>query len=95
MGWLLQVPIPSRVQSFSSANIVKPANGPTHPPIQWVEQVISLCIKQPGHEAEESLASSAEVNNKCSCTCAPSLFMAWTSLLYPSMLDCPHFLFST
>jgi hypothetical protein len=37
------------------------ALGPTHPPIQWVPGVLSLGLKQPGHETDYSHPSSAEV----------------------------------
>jgi hypothetical protein len=37
--------------------------GPTQPPIQWVFGTISPGIKQPGHEADHSPPSSAEVKN--------------------------------
>jgi hypothetical protein len=34
---------------------------PTQPPIQWVLGALSLGVKQPGHEADHSPPSSAEV----------------------------------
>jgi hypothetical protein len=34
---------------------------PTQPPIQWVQGALSLGIKRPGHEADHSPPSSAEV----------------------------------
>jgi hypothetical protein len=34
---------------------------PTQPPIQWVPGALSLGVKQPGHEADHSPPSSAEV----------------------------------
>jgi hypothetical protein len=37
------------------------ALGPTQPPIQWVPGALSLGVKQPGHEADNSPQSSAEV----------------------------------
>jgi hypothetical protein len=39
----------------------KTALGPTQPPIQWVPGAVSLGVKRPGHEADHSLPSSAEV----------------------------------
>jgi hypothetical protein len=39
------------------------ALGPTQPPIQWVPGSSSLEVKRPGHEADHSLLSSAEVKN--------------------------------
>jgi hypothetical protein len=35
--------------------------GPTQPPVQWVLEVLSLRVKQPGHEADHSSPSSAKV----------------------------------
>jgi hypothetical protein len=35
----------------------------TQPPFQWVLGAVSLRVKQPGHEAYQSLPSSAEVKN--------------------------------
>jgi hypothetical protein len=35
--------------------------GPTKPPIQWVLGALSLVVKRPGHEADHSPPSSAEV----------------------------------
>jgi hypothetical protein len=37
------------------------ALGRTQPPIQWVPGVLSLGVNQPGHEADHSHPSSAEV----------------------------------
>jgi hypothetical protein len=39
----------------------RPALGPTQPPIQWVPGALSLGVKRPGHEADLSPPSSAEV----------------------------------
>jgi hypothetical protein len=35
--------------------------GPTQPPIQWVPGVLSLVVKRPGREADNSPPYSAEV----------------------------------
>jgi hypothetical protein len=52
--------------------------GPTQPPIQWVQGAFYLGVKRPGHEADHSLPSSAEVKNAWSCTSTPQyVFMAW------------------
>jgi hypothetical protein len=37
------------------------ALGPTQPPIQWVPGALSLEVKRPGHEADHSPPSSAEI----------------------------------
>jgi hypothetical protein len=39
----------------------RPALGPTQPPIQWVQGALFLEVKQPGHEADHSLPSSAKL----------------------------------
>jgi hypothetical protein len=39
------------------------ALGPTQPPIQWVPGALSPGVKWPGHEADYSPPSSAEVKN--------------------------------
>jgi len=45
---------------FTTAS--NPALGPTQPPIQLVRGAVSLGAKRPGHEADHSPPSSAEVN---------------------------------
>jgi hypothetical protein len=47
--------------------------GPTQPPIQWVPGALSLGVKWPGHEADHSPPSSAEVKNAWSCTSTPPI----------------------
>jgi hypothetical protein len=46
---------------FSTAS--RPALGPTQPPIQWVPGTLSPGGKWPGHEADHSPPSFAEVKN--------------------------------
>jgi len=41
--------------------ISRTALGPTQPPIQWVPGALYLVVKRPGHEADHSSPSSAEV----------------------------------
>jgi hypothetical protein len=54
-----------------------PALGPTQPPIQWVPWTLCLGVKQPGHEADQSPPSSAEVKGTWSYTSTPPyVFMA-------------------
>jgi hypothetical protein len=40
-----------------------PAVGPTQPPILWVPGSLSLRVKWPGRDADDSPLSSAEVKN--------------------------------
>jgi hypothetical protein len=53
----VQVLVGSRI--FSTFSIL--ALGSTQPPIQWVPGAIPLGVKQPGHEADHSPPTSAEV----------------------------------
>jgi hypothetical protein len=46
---------------FSTAS--EPALEPTQPPIQWVPVTLPQGIKLPGHEADHSPPSNAEVKN--------------------------------
>jgi hypothetical protein len=49
------------------------AAGPTQPPIQWVPGALSLGVKRPGHEADHSPPSSAEVKNAWGYTSTPPI----------------------
>jgi hypothetical protein len=61
---------------FTTAS--RTALGPTQPPIQWVPGALSLGVKRPGHEADHSPPSSAEVKDEWSCTSTLLyVFMAW------------------
>jgi hypothetical protein len=51
------------------------ALGPIHPPIQWVLGVLSWGIKQLGHEADHSPASSAKVKVAWSYTSTPPIHL--------------------
>jgi len=63
--------------SFLITSISRPVLGPTKPLILWVLRVLSLGVKQPGHEADHSPPSSAEIKNAWSCTSTPPyIFMA-------------------
>jgi hypothetical protein len=46
---------------FTTAS--RTALGPTQPPVQWIPGSLSLGLKRPGHEADHSLPSSAEVKD--------------------------------
>jgi hypothetical protein len=49
---------------------------PTQPTIQWAPGALSLGVKRPGHEADHSPPSSAEVKNALSCTSTPPLHLS-------------------
>jgi hypothetical protein len=52
----------------------RPALGPTQLPIQWVPGALSLGIKRPGREADQSAPpSSAEVKNAWSYNSTPTI----------------------
>jgi hypothetical protein len=61
---------------FSSPHRLKPALGPTQPPIQWVHGALSLGVKQPGHELSHSPPSSSKVKNSGAIPPLPNVFMA-------------------
>jgi hypothetical protein len=46
--------IPSWLGIFLFTTVSRPALGPIHPPIQWVQGALSLMVKQPGCEADHS-----------------------------------------
>jgi hypothetical protein len=55
----------------------RPALGPTQPPIQWVPWTLSPGVKRPGHEADHSPPTSAEVKKMWIYTSTPPYaFMA-------------------
>jgi hypothetical protein len=46
---------------FLFSTVSRTALGPTQPPIQWVPRDVSLGVKPPGREADNSPPSSTEV----------------------------------
>jgi hypothetical protein len=50
-----------RLGIFLFTTVSTPALGPTKPPIQWIPGTLSLDVKRPGREADDSPQSSAEV----------------------------------
>jgi hypothetical protein len=50
-------------ENFLFANASRPALVLTQPPIQWVTGAISLVLKWPGREPDQSPPSSAEFKN--------------------------------
>jgi hypothetical protein len=55
------------------------APGPSQPPVQWVPRALSLWVKCPGREADQSPPSSAEVKNAWSYTSTPPNKPSWRS----------------
>jgi hypothetical protein len=51
--------------------------GPTQPPVQCVLGALSLGIKQPGHEADHTPPSTADIKNGGANLHSPYIFMAW------------------
>jgi hypothetical protein len=51
----------------------RPALGPTQTPIQWVPGDLSLGVKRPGREADNSPPSTAEAKNGRSYTSNPPI----------------------
>jgi hypothetical protein len=52
---------PARGKNFLLSTTSIPVLGPTQPPIQWVLGSLSLGAKKPGHEADNTSPTSAEV----------------------------------
>jgi hypothetical protein len=71
-GVIVRVPVGSRIFSTLS----RPALEPTQPSIQWVLGALSLGVKRPGHEADHSPPTSAEVKKMWIYTSLPYAFMA-------------------
>jgi hypothetical protein len=71
------VPSPDTVKNFLFFGASRPALGSTQPPIQWVPRALSPGVKRPGHEAEHSPPTSAEVKKTWIYTSTPPYaFMA-------------------
>jgi hypothetical protein len=67
---------PDSARTFFSTSS-RPISGPTQPPIQWVRGALSLGIKWPGNEADNSTPASAEVKKMWIYTLSlPYAFMA-------------------
>jgi hypothetical protein len=54
---------PDRTKIFLFSAMSDLSLGLTQPPIQWVPGAVFLGVEQPGHEADHSPLSSAEVKN--------------------------------
>jgi hypothetical protein len=87
-GWTTGVRFPAGVGTFFIfVTASGPVFGPTQPPIQWVQGVLSAEVKLPQSEADHSPLSSAEGKNSWSCTSIPPyVFMAWCLVNYAIVL---------
>jgi hypothetical protein len=59
------VPSSGRDKNFLFSTSSRPALESTQPPIQWVPGALSPGVKRPGHEADHSPPTSAEVKKMC------------------------------
>jgi hypothetical protein len=71
MGWMIGG-FESRqgLGIFLFSIVSRPVLGPTQPPMQWVPDVLSPGVKQPGRGADYSPPCSGEVENAWGCTSA-------------------------
>jgi hypothetical protein len=58
----VRVPVKSRIFSFSTS--LRPALGPTQPPIQWVPGSLYPRVMRPEREADHSSPTSAEIKKR-------------------------------
>jgi hypothetical protein len=54
-------------QDFFFSTSCRPALGSTEPPIQWVPGALSPGVKWPGHEADNSPPTTAEIKETWVC----------------------------
>jgi hypothetical protein len=71
-GWSW-VQVPVGAGNFSVHHRLQTALGPSHPPIQWLPEVLCLGVKRSGHEADNSPPSSAKVKNAWRYTYTPPI----------------------
>jgi hypothetical protein len=62
---------PGRGKIFLLSMSSRPVLRLTQPPVQWVLGVLSPGVKQPGHEADLSPSTSAEIKNAWIYTSTP------------------------
>jgi hypothetical protein len=55
---------PGRVKNFIFSTLSRPALGSTQAHIQWVTEALSPGVKRPGHEADYSPPTTAEVKKQ-------------------------------
>jgi hypothetical protein len=58
------VRIPAREGIFLFSTMNRRSTGRTQPPIQWVQEALSLGVDRPGSEADYSPVSDVEVKNE-------------------------------
>jgi hypothetical protein len=63
------------MELFLFATACRLALRPTEPHIQWVLRVLTMEVKQAGHEADHSPPSSAEVKNVWNYTSIPLMHL--------------------
>jgi hypothetical protein len=68
-----------RVKNFLFSTSSIPAAGSTQPPIQLVPRALSPGLQRPGHEADHSPPTSAEVKKMWSYTSSPPQTPSWRS----------------
>jgi hypothetical protein len=73
MGWATGVQFLAGTGIFLFVTASRPVTGP----MQWVLGSFSLWVKQPGHGADHSSLSSAEVKNVFSYTSTHSYMSSW------------------
>jgi hypothetical protein len=72
-------------QTYLSSKTSRQALKPTQPPIPWAMEALCLGVKLPGHEADHSLKSIAQIKNEWSYTSNPptGLHGMYTGQLLP------------
>jgi len=56
-------PIPGSEKRFFLSEVSRLVLGPTQPPVEWVPQIFSPGVNQPGHETDNSSPCSAQFEN--------------------------------
>jgi hypothetical protein len=75
-----------RLEIFLSSAVSRLFLEPTQLPVQWVLGAFSLGLKQPGHEANHSPPSSAEV--KCTVRCGVHTGMTVKLTVIKDVMQC-------
>jgi hypothetical protein len=90
-GWA-GVRIPAGAGNFVHHRCIQTGSGTYPAPIQWILGSLSLGVKRPGREADNTHPSGADIKKACSYTSSPSirfhvvvLWMGGTCRLYGEM----------